>query len=92
MFQPVVQEWFRDRFGEPTEPQSRGWPAIQRGENVLIAAPTGSGKTLAAFLCAIDRLIGQSSRGELSQRTQIVYVSPLKALANDIRMNLLEPL
>ena len=92
MFQPVVQEWFRDRFGEPTEPQSQGWPAIQRGENVLIAAPTGSGKTLAAFLCAIDRLIGQSSRGELSQRTQIVYVSPLKALANDIRMNLLEPL
>ena len=92
MFQPVVQEWFRDRFGEPTEPQSRGWPAIQRGENVLIAAPTGSGKTLAAFLCAIDRLIGQSFRGELSQRTQIVYVSPLKALANDIRMNLLEPL
>ncbi len=91
-FQPVVQEWFRDRFGEPTEPQRLGWPPIQRGENVLVAAPTGSGKTLAAFLCAIDRLIGQSSRGELSQSTQIVYISPLKALANDIRMNLLEPL
>ncbi len=91
-FQPVVQEWFRDRFGEPTEPQSLGWPAIQRGENVLIAAPTGSGKTLAAFLCAIDRLVGQSTRQALSQSTQIVYISPLKALANDIRMNLLEPL
>ena len=91
-FQAVVEEWFRDRFGEPTEPQNLGWPAIQEGENVLIAAPTGSGKTLAAFLCAIDRLIGQSSRGELSQSTQIVYVSPLKALANDVRMNLLEPL
>ncbi len=91
-FQPLVQEWFRDRFGEPTEPQRLGWPAIQTGENVLIAAPTGSGKTLAAFLCAIDGLIGQSSRGELSQSTRIVYVSPLKALANDIRMNLLEPL
>ena len=91
-FQPVVQEWFRDRFGEPTEPQRLGWPAIQKGENVLVAAPTGSGKTLAAFLCAIDRLVGQSTRQELSQSTQIVYVSPLKALANDIRMNLLEPL
>ncbi|MBI4445960.1 MAG: DEAD/DEAH box helicase [Acidobacteria bacterium] len=91
-FHPIVAAWFNRRFQEPSEPQRRGWPAIQRGENVLIAAPTGSGKTLAAFLCAIDALVKQGLNGELKDQTRVVYVSPLKALANDIRLNLLEPL
>ncbi len=91
-FHPAVQTWFRKRFKEPTEPQQQGWPAIQQGENVLIAAPTGSGKTLAAFLCAIDRLVRQGEEGRLTDSTQVLYVSPLKALANDVRKNLLEPL
>ena len=91
-FHPVVSTWFRERFGEPTEPQRQGWPPIGQGDNVLISAPTGSGKTLAAFLCAIDRLVRQGAAGELTDSTQLLYVSPLKALANDVRKNLLEPL
>jgi ATP-dependent Lhr-like helicase len=72
--------------------QAKAWPAIQEGRNVLIAAPTGSGKTLAAFLAAIDALVRQGLEGELKNETQVVYVSPLKALSNDIQRNLEVPL
>src|SRR5437763_1984238 len=89
-FHPTVAEWFERRFGSPTEPQSAGWPRIQAGEDTLIAAPTGSGKTLAAFLACLDAMIRQGDA--LPEQMQVVYVSPLKALANDVRKNLLEPL
>jgi ATP-dependent helicase Lhr and Lhr-like helicase len=89
---PVVREWFLGRFGSATEPQIEGWPAILRGETTLISAPTGSGKTLAAFLVAIDRLLRLAIEGSLAPVTQIVYVSPLKALSNDIQKNLDQPL
>jgi ATP-dependent Lhr-like helicase len=89
-FHPAVARWFRERLGEPTPPQREGWPLIRSGRNVLIAAPTGSGKTLAAFLSAIDGLIRQGPY--LPDETQVLYVSPLKALGNDIRKNLEGPL
>ena len=89
---PVVQRWFVRKFGTPTEPQIEGWPAILRGEPTLISAPTGSGKTLAAFLVAINRLVTEAMAGTLPPYTQIVYVSPLKALSNDVQKNLEEPL
>ena len=76
----------------PTEPQLRGWPEIRAGHDVLISAPTGSGKTLAAFLIAIDRLIRQARAGPLPEQTEVVYVSPLKALSNDVHKNLEVPL
>src|SRR5689334_6040126 len=91
-FHPLVDRWFRDRFHEPTEPQRRGWPEIAAGRHTLIAAPTGSGKTLAAFLVSIDRLVRQGLAGDLKDEIQTVYVSPLKALSNDIRRNLEGPL
>jgi ATP-dependent helicase Lhr and Lhr-like helicase len=91
-FHPAVANWFRRTYPAPTEPQTRAWPAIQSGEHVLIAAPTGSGKTLAAFLAAIDSLVRQGVRHQLRDEIQIVYVSPLKALSNDIQKNLEEPL
>src|SRR5216110_79958 len=91
-FHPVIERWFSNRFAEPTEPQRRAWPVIQDGGDVLIAAPTGSGKTFAAFLSAIDGLVRQALETELRDETQVVYVSPLKALSNDIRKNLQEPL
>jgi ATP-dependent helicase Lhr and Lhr-like helicase len=91
-FHPVIAEWFRRRFKAPTDAQAAGWPQIQTGRDVLIAAPTGSGKTLAAFLCGIDSLVKQYEAGELETRTQVVYVSPLKALGNDIQRNLESPL
>jgi ATP-dependent Lhr-like helicase len=91
-FHPAVSGWFEQRFGEATEPQRLGWPAIQKGEHVLISAPTGSGKTLAAFLCTIDGLVQEGIGTELDDRTRVLYISPLKALANDINTNLLEPL
>ncbi len=91
-FDPLIQEWFREQFGEPTEPQIQGWPAIRQGDDVLISAPTGSGKTLAAFLICIDQLIREARNGELPNETRVVYVSPLKALSNDIRKNLETPL
>ena len=86
-FHPVVRTWFVRRFpGGATEPQAAGWPAIASGRHTLIAAPTGSGKTLAAFLVCIDRLIRDAAgEGELADETRVVYVSPLKALATDIR-------
>ncbi|HST30343.1 MAG TPA: DEAD/DEAH box helicase [Chthoniobacterales bacterium] len=91
-FHPAVAHWFERTFGSPTEPQTRGWPEIQSGRHVLISAPTGSGKTLAAFLASLDQLFREGAAGELPNETQIVYVSPLKALSNDIRKNLQEPL
>src|SRR5213593_3380738 len=91
-FHPVVERWFSNRFAEPTEPQRRAWPVIQEGGDVLIAAPTGSGKTFAAFLSAIDGLVRQGLSGELRDEMQVVYVSPLKALSNDVQKNLSEPL
>ncbi len=89
---PVTAEWFVSKFGTPTEPQVGGWPGILAGETTLISAPTGSGKTLAAFLVCIDRLLRQSLDGSLPPCTQVVYVSPLKALSNDIQKNLEGPL
>jgi len=91
-FHPVIERWFSNRFAEPTEPQQRAWPVIQQGGDVLIAAPTGSGKTFAAFLSAIDGLLRQGLNGELRDETQVVYISPLKALSNDVQKNLSEPL
>ena len=91
-FHSSVVAWFQEQFGVPTPPQAEAWPLIKAGQNVLIAAPTGSGKTLAAFLSAIDDLVWQGEAGTLKDETQIVYVSPLKALSNDIRRNLEVPL
>jgi len=91
-FHPVVARWFEQKFGSPTEPQVQGWPAIQAGKDTLIAAPTGSGKTLAAFLAALDGLFREGLAGTLRDGTSVVYVSPLKALSNDIHKNLEEPL
>src|SRR5579875_3828516 len=89
---PITQEWFLTRFGSPTEPQIAGWPAILRGDPTLISAPTGSGKTLAAFLVCIDGLLRQALEGKLTPQTHVVYVSPLKALSNDVQKNLDAPL
>jgi len=92
LFHPAVAEWFDRSFAAPTAAQAEAWPAIQSGRHTLIAAPTGSGKTLAAFLAAIDTLVRQALDGGLEDETQIVYVSPLKALSNDIQRNLEAPL
>src|SRR5450759_2997127 len=89
---PLVAEWFLGRFGSPTEPQEQGWPEILAGRTTLISAPTGSGKTLAAFLICIDRLVRKALDGTLVNRTEVLYVSPLKALGNDIQKNLEGPL
>ncbi len=89
-FHPAVRTWFAERLGEPTPPQREGWPVIREGKNTLIAAPTGSGKTLAAFLSAIDSLIRQGA--DLRDETQVLYVSPLRALSNDVQKNLQGPL
>jgi ATP-dependent Lhr-like helicase len=88
----LVQEWFVRRFGTPTEPQEQGWPHILAGRTTLISAPTGSGKTLAAFLACIDRLVRKALAGDLQNRTEVLYISPLKALGNDIQKNLEVPL
>src|SRR5580700_5029848 len=89
---PLVRDWFIGRFSTPTDPQLQGWPSILTGKTTLISAPTGSGKTLAAFLICIDRLVRKALSGELVERTEVVYVSPLKALSNDIQKNLEIPL
>ncbi len=91
-FHPAIARWFEQTFGSPTEPQLRGWPAIQSSRHVVISAPTGSGKTLAAFLASLDVLFREGVEADLPDETQVVYVSPLKALSNDIRKNLQEPL
>src|ERR1700683_1936742 len=90
LFHPAVVAWFERSFRAPTAAQTRAWPAIKARRNVLIAAPTGSGKTLAAFMTAIDDLVRQGLDGTLRDETQVVYVSPLKALSNDIQQNLRE--
>jgi ATP-dependent Lhr-like helicase len=92
LFHPAVAAWFDRSFAAPTAAQAQAWPAIAAGRHTLIAAPTGSGKTLAAFLSAIDGLVRQGVAGELKDETQVVYVSPLKALSNDIKRNLEVPL
>src|SRR4051812_17383715 len=93
MFHPVVQHWLERKFGAPTPAQAQAWPLIASGKDVLVTAPTGSGKTLAAFLWALDRLVGEAiaAGGTLPDRTSVLYVSPLKALSNDVRRNLEEP-
>src|SRR5487761_19880 len=96
-FHPAVREWFSGRFGAPSRAQELGWPIIgaagaNPGHDVLLCAPTGSGKTLAAFMWAIDNLVREAERGALPDAVTVLYVSPLKALANDIRLNLDEPL
>src|SRR5271155_5768173 len=92
LFHPAVAAWFGGRFSAPTPTQARAWPAIKAGRDALIAAPTGSGKTLSAFLAAIDELVRRGLEGALPDETQVVYVSPLKALSNDIQKNLEAPL
>src|SRR5713101_2568126 len=89
---PIVREWFVHRFSTPTEPQEQGWPHILAGHTTLISAPTGSGKTLAAFLACIDRLVRKALAGDLQDRIEVLYISPLKALGNDIQKNLAVPL
>src|SRR5690349_19662690 len=89
-FHPTLRAWFAQRLGEPTAPQRRGWSAIRSGAHTLIAAPTGSGKTLAAFLSAIDALLAHGDA--LPDETRVLYVSPLKALGNDVQKNLQGPL
>ena len=91
-FHPAVAAWFSRSFSDATPPQRAAWPAIQAGRHTLIAAPTGSGKTLAAFLAAIDGLVREAISGSLPEAVQVVYVSPLKALSNDIQRNLEAPL
>src|SRR5262249_30208760 len=87
---PTLRRWFSGRFGEPSLPQQMGWPLIREGRHPLIASPTGTGKTLAGFLWAIDSLLQQGS--DLSDTTQVLYISPLKALGNDVQKNLQGPL
>src|SRR5437764_3915865 len=89
---PVVREWFLAKFGSATEPQEQGWPHILANHATLISAPTGSGKTFAAFLAFIDRLVRKALAGSLEDRTEVLYISPLKALGNDIQKNLEIPL
>src|ERR1700712_929724 len=91
-FHPAVQAWFDQAFAAPTAVQLDAWAAIAEGRHTLIAAPTGSGKTLAAFLTAIDSLVRQAARGYIDDAVQVVYVSPLKALSNDVERNLQLPL
>ncbi|MGE4477290.1 MAG: DEAD/DEAH box helicase, partial [Stutzerimonas sp.] len=92
-FHPAVAGWFASTFGRPTPAQGRAWPLIRAGRSTLVAAPTGSGKTLTAFLAALDALVQQSlADGGLPDETRVVYVSPLKALSNDIHLNLEAPL
>ncbi|MCP9440953.1 MAG: DEAD/DEAH box helicase [Nitrospira sp.] len=91
-FHPLIADWFRSHIGEPTDVQVQAWPAIRSGTDVLIAAPTGSGKTLAAFLSCLDHLFRQALACELGDDTQVLYISPLKALSNDVQKNLQKPL
>jgi len=89
---PLVREWFIEKFGSPTEPQIQGWPSILAGKTTLISAPTGSGKTFAAFLTCIDHLVRKALDHQLTDQTEVLYISPLKALSNDIQKNLMGPL
>src|SRR5205823_15043919 len=89
---PLIQDWFVQKFGTPTEPQEQRWPHILAGRTTLISVPTGSGKTLAALLTCIDALVRKALAGNLMDRTGILYISPLKALGNDIQKGLDAPL
>lgn len=89
---PLIREWFTNKFGSATAPQIQGWPSILAEKTTLISAPTGTGKTLAAFLVCLDKLLRKALKGELENKTEVLYVSPLKALVNDIHKNLTEPL
>lgn len=91
-FHPIIAQWFRDKFSTPTNVQEASWPPIQSGKHTLIAAPTGSGKTLAAFLSCVDRLFKLGLSCELENQVHVLYVSPLKALSNDVQKNLHQPL
>src|SRR5262245_40279818 len=91
-FHPLVQEWFDRSFAGATDVQQLAWQESGAGKDVLISAPTGSGKTLAAFLSCLDGLVRDASNGSLQDETSVVYVSPLKALSNDIQKNLERPL
>ena len=91
-FHPLIQEWFERSFARPTETQELAWNEIGAGRDVLISAPTGSGKTLAAFLACLDQLVRAAMEGSILDETEVVYVSPLKALSNDIQKNLERPL
>src|ERR1043165_7913152 len=92
LFHPAVARWFARTFSAPTDPQLQAWPEIKKHRHTLIAAPTGSGKTLAAFLSAIDDLVRLGVEGNLDDSTHVIYVSPLKALSNDVQRNLQVPL
>lgn len=92
VFHPLTAKWFSQTLGTPTKVQEGAWPAIAAGENTLVSAPTGTGKTLSAFLVFIDRLKEQAREGTLKQELQVIYISPLKSLAGDIRENLRKPL
>ncbi|MDR1706266.1 MAG: DEAD/DEAH box helicase [Clostridiales bacterium] len=91
-FDPLTRDWFRNTLGEPTDAQKEAWPAIASGRHVLVSAPTGTGKTLSAFLVYIDRLLASAREGKLEHKLYLIYVSPLKSLAGDIRENLRRPL
>src|SRR4051812_40468708 len=91
MFHPAVRAWFAGRFAGPSPAQEGAWPAIAAGHDTLITAPTGSGKTLAAFLSCLDGLVAEACAGTLEDHTYAVYVSPLKALSNDVQKNLEQP-
>ena len=92
VFHPAIQNWFSKTFKTPTDVQNQAWDSIVQGQHTLLTAPTGSGKTLAAFLAAIDNLIKDGLAGELLNQTRVLYISPLKALSNDIQLNLQQPL
>ena len=91
-FHPIVRKWFKETFSKPSDPQRQGWPAIASGEHTLILAPTGTGKTLAAFLWELNELISRGVKEPLPNAVHLLYISPLKALNNDIQRNLDRPL
>ena len=91
-FHPAIQSWFNKNFDSATDVQDKSWASINQGQHTLLAAPTGSGKTLAAFLSAIDKLIKEGLERGLEDETRVLYISPLKALSNDIQINLQQPL
>ena len=92
LMQPLVSTWFNERFDSLTDPQSRAIPVIHNRENVLVSSPTGSGKTLTAFMSIINELTRYANEGSLEERVYCIYISPLKALANDVNRNLNTPL
>ena len=91
-FHPLLADWFQGRFSAATSAQRDAWPRIAAGDDVLVSAPTGSGKTLAAFLICLDRLVAAGLAGQLRDQVDVIYVSPLKALSNDVGRNLDTPL